>query len=224
MQPNYQKIHIMKKIFAFAICILFCFPVLTSAQDLSKQDQLKPDKHSKLHHDLGLTAGPGSAVGGLLFGILGVTDALVSGIKDETSELHPYGHYGLHYYANLAWWCQLGGKLCVEGTRNTHYADKSKSVVTSTTYYALASFMPSIRFTYLNRKWIRLYSGVDLGCSYFFTHERDGNGLEKATGGQFLFAFDVTPLGISIGNKFFIMAETNLGTDSFVKVGIGGRF
>lgn len=216
----------MKRLLILFFGILLCFPLSINAQELinPEQPQPKPDKHSKQHHELGLDIGPGSVVGGLCFGVLGITDAIISSINNEAMGTQYYGHYGFRYYSHVAWWCQVGGKLVFEGVKNTHFTDKSKKVIKGTDYHVMASLMPSVRFTYLNRKWVRLYSGIDLGVSYFFTHQRDAKDNEKHTGGQFMFAFDITPLGISVGHNFYLMAETNIGTDSFVKFGLGARF
>ena len=81
--------------------------------------------------------------------------------------------------------------------------------------------MPSVRFTYLNRPWVRLYSSVDVGVGFFLssTGGSDGESRNKA-----LFAFNVTPIGVSVGKKFYGLFELNAGYDAIVKVGIGARF
>jgi hypothetical protein len=82
--------------------------------------------------------------------------------------------------------------------------------------------MPSVRFTYLNRPWVRLYSGVDVGVGYFIDNK--DNVSESTRSGNFFFAFNVTPIGVNVGKKFYGMFETNFGFDSVFKVGLGARF
>ena len=99
--------------------------------------------------------------------------------------------------------------------------------MTAVDNYALVSLMPSVRFTYLNRPWVRLYSGVDVGCAYLFsgtTYYDSKTGSEKGENNNFLFAFNITAFGVNVGKKFYGLFELNAGYDAIVKVGIGARF
>ena len=81
--------------------------------------------------------------------------------------------------------------------------------------------MPSVRFTYLNRPWVRLYSSVDVGVGFFLSST---GGSDGESGNKALFAFNITPIGVSVGKKFYGLFELNAGYDAIVKVGIGARF
>lgn len=136
------------------------------------------------------------------------------------------GEYGLHYYYQVKPWCQVGVKATFESANLTKYTDSTRTITCSSDYYALISVMPSVRFTYLNRPWVRLYSGAEVGCSYFLDKERyvltKEEEAEKSN--NFLFAFNATIFGVNVGKKFFGMLEFNFGYDSYVKAGIGARF
>ena len=88
--------------------------------------------------------------------------------------------------------------------------------------------MPSVHFTYLNRPWVRLYSGLDVGCAYFWSGSTSDNAKEDGNDGKkdnnFAFAFNVTAFGVNVGKKFYGLFELNAGYDAIVKVGIGARF
>lgn len=174
--------------------------------------------HSDLYNEIGVNAGPFSFAGAFGIGTIGFFSALGSAFSHQPVEMDLYGHYGIHYYYQVKPWCQVGIKTTVEGARNTRFSDTLHTSVSSIDRYLLISVMPSVRFTYLNRPWVRLYSGVDLGLGIFGTEGKD------SSSGDFLFAFNVTAFGINVGKKFFGQFELNAGFDSFVKVGIGARF
>ena len=184
--------------------------------------------HSDLHHEIGITAGPNSIIGGTVYGTVGLFSAIFSGLGKERTLLHFYGEYGLHYYYQVKPWCQVGVKTMVDLAGMTHYADTAYTQIKSNDKYAILSVMPSVRFTYLNRPWVRLYSGVDLGCGFFFTSTTSSSKAESEASdskeNNVLFAFNVTPIGVNVGKKFFGMAELNFGFDSWFKVGIGCRW
>ena len=196
----------MKRVTIIVFACLLCWSA--SAQ--------KP--HSDLYNEIGVNAGPFSFAGAFGIGTIGFFSALGSAFSHQPVEMDLYGHYGIHYYYQVKPWCQVGIKTTVEGARNTRFSDTLHTSVSSIDRYLLVSVMPSVRFTYLNRPWVRLYSGVDLGLGIFGTEGND------SSSGDFLFAFNVTAFGVNVGKKFFGQFELNAGFDSFVKVGIGARF
>lgn len=82
-------------------------------------------------------------------------------------------------------------------------------------YGNVVSFMPAVRFTYLSRPMVKLYSSVGLG---FLLNIR-----EKGTTAHF--ACQVAPIGISVGRRVFGFAEIAVGTRAMGgNFGIGYRF
>ena len=125
-------------------------------------------------------------------------------------------------------WCQVGVKFTVESMRLIHYSDTLRTTITRVDKDVLFALMPSVRFTYLNRPWVRLYSGVDVGCGYLWSgttsYDSKDEGEEGSKNKNFLFAFNVTAFGVNVGKKFYGLFELNAGYDAIVKVGIGARF
>ena len=205
-----------KKIF-LVVC-LFCLCHAMYAQ--------KPQ--SDLYHEIGVDAGPASVVGVLGYGTVGFFSALGSAFSHQQIDMQMYGLYGVHYYYQVKSWCQIGVKVTAEFARTRHFADTTCAVVISDDHYALVSFMPSVRFTYLNRPWVRLYSGVDVGCAYLWTgtktYDNKSGKSEYGSGNNFLFAFNATLFGVNVGKKFYGLFELNAGYDAMVKIGIGARF
>ena len=207
----------MKKLHYIIICI-FC---LYNFQPVAAQHE-----HSDLHHEIGVTAGPISLTGSVIYGTIGFWSAMGGSISHKPIEMQLYGEYGLHYYYQITPWCQIGAKTLAECAKLTHYSDTLRTTITSIDRYAILSFMPSARFTYLNRPWVRLYSGVDMGFAYFWSgttsYERGKATSDKNN--NFLFAINATLFGVNVGKKFYGMFELNAGYDSMITFGIGARF
>ena len=210
-----------KRILTLALLLLCCCQILPA----QKTNGNKP--HSDLHNEIGINAGPFSLVGSFTYGTIGFWSALGGSLSHKPVDMNLCGNYSIHYYYQVKPWCQVGIKTMVESARVKHYSDTLRTRITSVDHYALLSVMPSVRFTYLNRPWVRLYSGVDLGCAYLWsgtTNYNGGKAGEKSKDNNFLFAFNVTAFGVNVGKKFYGLFELNAGFDSMVKVGIGARF
>lgn len=80
------------------------------------------------------------------------------------------------------------------------------------------AFLPSVRFSYLNKKYVTLYSGFSSG--FLLNFEKD-NG---ATNVYFHPTFQVTAFGVSAGRKFFGYTEVGFGYKGYITAGIGYRF
>lgn len=206
----------MRKAILWIVAACLLAPLPASAQH----------EHSDLHHEIGVTAGPVSGLGSLVYGTVGFFEALGSSISKRAVKMDLRGHYGLHYYYQVKWWCQVGVKATFENARTTRYTDTTQLVVSEKSDLSICSLMPSVRFTYLNRPWVRLYSGIDLGIGFVLNQKRTYTADAQSDPGsaQAIFAFNITPIGVNVGKRFFGMFETNIGLDSFVKVGIGARF
>ena len=67
---------------------------------------------------------------------------------------------------------------------------------------------------------MKLYSGIDLGVGTIFDDNKKGSGKPSV-----FFAFNVTPIGIRVGNdRIYGLVETNIGMDALIKGGFGIRF
>ena len=80
------------------------------------------------------------------------------------------------------------------------------------------AFLPAVRFSYLNKKYVTLYSGLSTGFLLNFEKE---NG---STDVYFHPTFQLTAFGVSVGRKFFGYTEVGLGYKGFITAGIGYRF
>ncbi len=91
--------------------------------------------------------------------------------------------------------------------------------------FASTSLMPTIRFDWHRGDVVRCYSKVGCGVSWYLSKEiyDDAPDLSLRES-QFGLSFDVVPIGITAGRKFFGLAELSIGTIGLIKFGGGYRF
>ena len=128
----------------------------------------------------------------------------------------------LEYRYRFAKWFWFGSafsftpiaKLWENHEKGEHFADHLYCI----------SIMPSVRFSWLNTKYITLYSGLSAGClvttgSRFSPTE---NAAYQAT--NVYFAGQLTAVGIQGGKNWYGFAEFGVGVQGFVKAGFGYKF
>ena len=119
------------------------------------------------------------------------------------------GVLSLSYTYQLRRWCQLGGTVNFAAvTRPYYYNITNKKAYDRNSYFA--SIMPTVRFTYLTREKVQLYSAVSLGVAV---------GIYEAVP-----CYDFTLFGCSFGKSLFGFAEIGNGFGGWGRVGIGYRF
>ena len=80
-------------------------------------------------------------------------------------------------------------------------------------------FMPTVRFAWVRRGIVQVYSSVSLGAGL----EIRDNIYDKNIYEAFC-AFDIKPLGLSVGRRFFGFIEAGYGTRGIINAGFGYRF
>lgn len=116
------------------------------------------------------------------------------------------GAWSIDYGYNLLRWLRLGASVnyeCWVGSNRTHDV----------------GVIAHVDFTYINREHVRLYSGIAVGVGMHISQYSDG-----AVEGLYLPAANLTPIGLNFGNeRVFGLVETNIGSASVLRVGIGFR-
>ena len=110
-------------------------------------------------------------------------------------------------------WKKAYGKLDNSYIRTDH----------ATAYYLL----PQARFTYFNRKYVRLYSSVGVGCVFYDTRTNGHQFSDRGYAGehQLNLMIQPVPFGVEAGNKVYGFIETGLGSVWVgVNAGVGFRF
>lgn len=88
----------------------------------------------------------------------------------------------------------------------------------STYNYNSISIMPEVRFAWLRRGIVQLYSGIGLGIQA--TIDEGVYGKRN----YFDMAYDVTFFGISVGRKWFCYFDIGAGSRGALSLGLGYRF
>lgn len=126
-----------------------------------------------------------------------------------------------YHYRCVQWFC-VGGALSftpvVKLWENVEKGDKFASHM----YYI--SIMPSARFSWLNLKYITLYSGLAAGCMVatggkFDPEERVARQITEVH-----FAGQLTAVGIQAGKNWYGFTEIGVGVQGFVRAGFGYKF
>lgn len=123
------------------------------------------------------------------------------------------GSYSICYDYNILRWLAVGVRGSYEGWTFNGKLNSDENIYQNC---HRASVLMTIRFTYINRENVQLYSGVGIGPSYLFRKE-DGENYNYLA-----FAGYVTPIGIHVGAKnVYALAELGLGTEALMSVGVG---
>ena len=123
----------------------------------------------------------------------------------------------LGYMYRLRKFLWLGGSVSYMGVFGKVFDARDDSFLYNHTETQIA-FLPAVRFSYLNKKYVTLYSGLSTGFLLNFEKE---NG---STDVYFHPTFQLTAFGVSVGRKFFGYTEVGVGYKGFITAGIGYRF
>ena len=124
----------------------------------------------------------------------------------------------LSYRYRLLKWLWLGGDISYCGFFGT-----SRNIYTGEPMYRYREntvcIMPAVRFSYLNREHVTLYSGFASGLKFGFSKAYN----EKQS--YVRLPFQLTLFGVSAGSQsWFGFAEVGVGNEGFAKAGFGYRF
>lgn len=132
------------------------------------------------------------------------------------SPTYTAGAWTAAYGYNFKKWLYVGGAVSWYGEFSAVYSNVDNSKIRKDSY-SLVSVMPTVRFTWLNRKWVRMYSAAGLGVS-IETERHDMRYRNAYVGGK------LTPVGIMVGRSLYGFAELSIGTQGLAIAGIGYRF
>jgi hypothetical protein len=115
-------------------------------------------------------------------------------------------------------WCSVGGTVTwTMGRRSMYRYTNHTKIDTDRVDYI--GFMPTVRFAWVRRGIVQVYSSVSLGAGL----EIRDNIYDKNIYEAFC-AFDFKPLGLSVGRNLIGFIEVGYGTRGIINAGIGYRF
>ncbi len=195
----------MKKLFA---AILIIIPVATFAKTGSDLD-LKGS--IELHAGYGLLSAPDLITG---FANIFTTALLPGMIERVDSKGFGTAFGGVDYYLSNRF--TLGGQYYFSSFEH-HYEMQNESIaILKTQYHTLALRGKGI---WVSRQFFQLYSAIAAGPS-FVVAENDMNETKQNTE----FAFQVSPVGIRVGNHIALFLEGGFGFQGMISGGLSLRF
>ena len=184
------------KIISIAVIAMMALPFVANGQG---NDSIVAEAKSDLtlssmpKNEISTSIGVVSAFGGVFDFFKVLVEGVGNGIAGNKTDTKFIGTYGIDYYYQVNSWFRPGAKVVYEGLTTTIY--DSTDVIINHYNTSTLSVMPSVQFSYFNKKHVKLYSGIDLGVGTIFDDNKKGSGKPSV-----FFAFNVTPIGIRVGN------------------------
>ena len=134
--------------------------------------------------------------------------------KGYSGSVYMTGAIAAEYTYHFKKWCSFGGVFSYNGIFADNY-DRLSSEKLGRDHGVSMALLPYVRFNYLSKPYVKLYSSVGLGVGYSaFRGER-----------ELLPAFQTSFFGVSFGREFFGYCELGIGyLYKGCMVGIGYRF
>ena len=211
----------MKRLFLSAL-LLAAVPAVSLAQDMSIIGNELPAARKRTpfvkQHELRLTAG---AYPVIPFINWDHWDICGNQFIDRTYRGAEYtsGAWSLSYDYRFKKWFDLGIVFSHYGIYSKSYSIEDSSLVDRNRAHYL-TVMPMVRFTWLNREWVRMYTSIGLGATFGFGQRDYDDGRFSDS----ILAFQFTPIGIAVGRSFFGFAEVGVGAQGALMMGVGYKF
>lgn len=127
------------------------------------------------------------------------------------------------YFYAIKPWLHLGGEVHYAGDYYA-YRNRITNKYLGSGGYTSLGIMPAIRFQYLNKRLVGLYSGLAFGLHIIIDNEAHIRDREYSVDFEFMPGFQLTALGVRVGNKVFGTAEIGVGQKGILTLGVGARF
>ena len=191
----------MKKLITLILCIIAVFPVFA--------------KNDKDRDEISIVYGQATIpqfayVMGEVFG------AMFSLGHASFENPHMFGAAGVEYVHYVNDWLGFGGTvMCDYMSATTVSVDKDGNKTPNGQFkLGCLSTMPLVKFAWLNREHVGLYSKVAVGAGYFFANGGDAKD-------NFSVALQLTPVGVDFGGEQFRgFVEAGVGMQGIVSGGV----
>jgi hypothetical protein len=119
----------------------------------------------------------------------------------------------------------LGFSIGYQQFKSTYVDAFFESFPAGETQTHFLSIMPQFRFHYIPvDSWLGLYSGAAVGLHYQVIDARDITLFDVESSGSVGFSWQVTAIGVEVGNKFGAHAELGFGFKGIISAGLHARF
>ena len=196
----------MKKLIALLLCLIIMCPVFA--------------KNETDKNEFSITYGQ-ITVPQAAYVLGGVFGAMFSLGHFSFENAHFIGGVGVEYVHYVNDWLGFGGTAMCDYMTATALSVASDGTKTPNGKFQLGvvSVMPVVKFAWLNRAHVGLYSKLAAGAGYTFT------GDNADVKDNFMFAFQATPIGVDFGGEQFRgFVEAGLGMQGIVNAGVRWMF
>lgn len=147
--------------------------------------------------------------------IMGDTTSIMRALSPVISITH-------HRQINPKWWYGVSVAY-----RNLYQRSEGKEK--NVLYYSEAktnefAIIPSVKFSYCNKDWLQMYSGLQAGMSFAFGKIAYSTGRISSGTSSLCFFGQLTAFGINYGKDFYIGAEIGFGHKGVLNFVAGYRF
>ncbi len=126
--------------------------------------------------------------------------------------------FSVGYFYSVYKWLHVGATVSYHNVSREKFETVTRRSV-SKMHRNYLSVIPTVRFSYLNRPHVRLYTAIGVG--YCAAMVRD---FDRRRSSESFTAYDITFFGISAGGRLFGSAEVGMYTAGYIKMAIGYRF
>lgn len=145
-----------------------------------------------------------------------------SSLENYLGARYTTGAISLGYTYSFSRWLSLGGTISYTGEFQNTY-DRISDRMTGGRTWSDISLTPMVRFTYLNRKYVRLYSQLGVGLQISIERGKTDDGVRNKVLAHI--TGHATFFGVSVGNRVFGFGELlGVGSQGVFVIGIGYKF
>ena len=140
---------------------------------------------------------------------------------DTYKGIYSTPNISIGYKYRLAKWFWLGATVSYTGMYDVNY-DRVTNEKLSTQSDHIITIMPSVRFSWLNKKYVTLYSGLSLGYALdLYQRKSATDPYTECSHGA---GFQLTAVGVHVGRKWYGFTEVGIGFQGFIQAGFGYNF
>lgn len=125
------------------------------------------------------------------------------------------------YKYRIAKWFWIGATVTYTGLFDVYHDRITNKKIYSESDHII-TIMPSVRFSWLNKKYVTLYSGLSLGYALDIYHSNYPDLRYTGCGHGAL--LQLTAVGVHVGREWYGFTEIGFGIQGFINAGFGYNF
>ncbi len=132
-----------------------------------------------------------------------------------------FGPISAEYFYRVNPLIGVGGIFVYTNIKEDVLVSKVKAGERKKNFYTV---MPAVKFNWMRKETMSLYSKVAVGCTFASISEELAEGNVKSDDNDTFFNFQLSAIGIEVGKKLRVFAELGYGEQGVVFAGLRYRF